>query len=370
MKTEIKLEEPIADSCRTLAHFIGNVHVDEPEVRATLYDDFQWRLDRLGESEADYMRVLGDAWYDLLQPEVRADLNPDAFKPEKWVTHLGPTRERKNFGIVTIIAAELDAVLDCFGKEAKAQRDDPSRHHGKQRFWHVSVDHAKGGAASGVVTFVGKARNVPCAMAVSTLLARYDVDVVILVGVAAGPKQHVKLGDVVIAERVYDYEHLRMELRQLFGVRTSFRISKPRPEFMDPELIVGARLIRVAEVHDVLRAVSSRNKHQYDLWLTENVESCEVHFGTIAAGEKLFVDGSLKRMYTVVDQRIRAADQEDSGFAQAAEHLDVPWMVVRGICDYGDPNKQGKWHYSAALSAACAAKVLISSSLLQRGQID
>ena len=82
---------------------------------------------------------------------------------------------------------------------------------------------------------------------------------------------------------------------------------------------------------------------------------------TIAAGEKLFADGSLRRMCKSADQRIRAGDQEDSGFAQAAGSKTINWCIFRGICDYGDPGKGKHWQRIAALAAASAAVTFLKT---------
>jgi nucleoside phosphorylase len=78
-----------------------------------------------------------------------------------------------------------------------------------------------------------------------------------------------------------------------------------------------------------------------------------IHDGTIAAGEKLIADGSLKRWYRI-DQEVRAGAMEDSGFAQAAEANHVAWCIFRGISDYGDPTKGKEWQFACALAAAAA----------------
>jgi nucleoside phosphorylase len=79
----------------------------------------------------------------------------------------------------------------------------------------------------------------------------------------------------------------------------------------------------------------------------------KIHDGTIAAGEKLIADGSIEKLRNI-DERIRAADMEDSGFAQVAEFEGLPWCVFRGISDHGDPHKKSNWQFVAALAAGCA----------------
>ena len=82
---------------------------------------------------------------------------------------------------------------------------------------------------------------------------------------------------------------------------------------------------------------------------------------TIASGEKLIADGRLVDMRLLFDERLRAVDQDSSGFAQACEFQEpqMPWAVFRGISDYGAPGKKDKVQQAAALVAACAAVMFL-----------
>jgi len=91
-------------------------------------------------------------------------------------------------------------------------------------------------------------------------------------------------------------------------------------------------------------------------------------FATVAAGEKLIADGSIVDMRFELHERIRAADQEDSGFVKACIYRDHPvlWAVFRGISDQGEANKEYQkkenWQYLASLSAATVALLFLQNS--------
>jgi nucleoside phosphorylase len=56
--------------------------------------------------------------------------------------------------------------------------------------------------------------------------------------------------------------------------------------------------------------------------------------------------------------RVLAGEEEGSGFASMCDETNVPWLVFRGISDYGDVDrKQTKvlWNPMAAVSAAATA---------------
>lgn len=202
-----------------------------------------------------------------------------------------------------------------------------------------------------VVTRVGKPRNVPMAMRVQTLMSFFDIGTLALMGISAGFEGKIALGDVVVADRVYDYEHVRSELPGQTVVE------RPRPLILEVPLRVTSDL-DLFEVHSMKNKYRELTRRQ-DLqkspggkgWKTPRLDR-----GTIAAGERLLADGSLSLMRERMDNRILAGNQEDSGFAQVAELAKVPWCIFRGISDYGDPAKpvSNEWHFAASLAAAAA----------------
>jgi nucleoside phosphorylase len=66
-------------------------------------------------------------------------------------------------------------------------------------------------------------------------------------------------------------------------------------------------------------------------------------------------------------QEVLAAEMEGSGFARACREHAVPWLVFRGISDFGDANKSklGDWKATAALSAATAVVAFLKKDYRQ-----
>jgi len=89
------------------------------------------------------------------------------------------------------------------------------------------------------------------------------------------------------------------------------------------------------------------------------------NLGVIITGEKLVADDSLKDMPKEYHEKIFALDMESAGFALTCQERGVPWLIFRGISDFGDPEtkdvkdpKSGSrkvWQATAALSAITAA---------------
>jgi len=85
--------------------------------------------------------------------------------------------------------------------------------------------------------------------------------------------------------------------------------------------------------------------------------------GVILSGEKLLADGSLPQMQLDYSERVRVCEMEGSGFASACDEYSIPWLIFRGISDFGDPEKPTvkRWQPVAALAAATCLAVFVNT---------
>lgn len=84
-------------------------------------------------------------------------------------------------------------------------------------------------------------------------------------------------------------------------------------------------------------------------------EEPEIHYGTIAAGNVLLKDRSVRDELT---SWLEANHVEPICFEMEAAGLmnSFPCLIIRGICDYGDENKNDAWQRYAAATAAAFGK--------------
>ncbi|KAH7012111.1 nucleoside phosphorylase domain-containing protein [Microdochium trichocladiopsis] len=75
-----------------------------------------------------------------------------------------------------------------------------------------------------------------------------------------------------------------------------------------------------------------------------------IHYGLIASGDQLVKDAVL-RDWLSQEQNILCFDM---GLG-----TDIPYLVIRGICDYSDIHRNDQWQCYAAMTAAAYAKVLL-----------
>lgn len=192
------------------------------------------------------------------------------------------------------------------------------------------------------ITCVG-AGNVTAAAIAERAVAEFAPSALMSVGVAGALRDWVKLGDVVVATRVYAYD----------GGRTE-----------GDEFLVRPRAWELA--HRVEQTV--RTLTRSFAWRESLPDDPVAHLGPIAAGE--VVHNSLtselaRRLRTAFNDAI-AVDMESAGLALAG-HLNgsVAAVTVRAISDRADGTKaqahRAGWHPVAARSAAAFAVALAAA---------
>jgi len=204
---------------------------------------------------------------------------------------------------------------------------------------------------------VGKARNVRMAVFCDRLFAGLDVGMCMLVGMAGGLPSEVKLGDVVAASTVLDYEGGSVvlgadgkeeHLPEILEENVKFPLDNWL-EGLDPNLH-NLEAIRNRAI-DILRRAKwtippgAEKDFKYNL-------------GVVATGEKVRRDSmKVAELSKEVDRKVYAVEMEAFGFAHACEAARVPWAVFRGIADYQDMSKTKEWQPIASLNAALTAMV-------------
>ncbi|OQW88270.1 MAG: hypothetical protein BWK78_08405, partial [Thiotrichaceae bacterium IS1] len=222
---------------------------------------------------------------------------------------------------------ELDAVLSKLDTKAVAE---------KPLIFHLG--HL--GNAKVVVTCSGE-RNINAADAAATVLERYHPTYLLMVGIAAGfESAGVNLGDVVIAKACY-YDGP----------------GKETPDGKEPE---HEQIPTSQELCDF-----SQNYQKLDWKANIRVPSPansfqpSVHYGRIVSSETVIANKEIMASLLAKHRKLRALAQEGYGVAKVAHGRNVDFLEIRGICDFGDGNKNDDWHEYAAHAAAAYAVGLL-----------
>jgi nucleoside phosphorylase len=270
-----------------------------------------------------------------------------------------PDQDVVDVGILAVLPAfELAAVQRTFGIP---ESEKPSR-IGNEKYWLRTIQDNNGKQLHVAVSFVGEQGNSPAAAVATSLIKTLRPRLMILTGTAAGIRGLVKLGDVVPSGLVIDYEGAKLTPD---GLKPRFdREKNKRRELMDQVALFdrsaksGKWLRRFKEAQAILPA----GQRPTSPFVPAS------HVGYVASGEKLLSDGSLEEFQKTHEDRVRAGEKEGFGFAVAANKEGVPWLIVRGISDYGDPKSRDgkdkdKYHPSATNAAAAYIRAFLEEGL-------
>jgi nucleoside phosphorylase len=265
--------------------------------------------------------------------------------------------------IVTVIPPELFAARDALGLAEDARAKDEAgtvSYRGKVRSAlarrHYEV----------VLTCIGRAGNVLTAAAVQDVIARYRPQVVLLVGIAAGIRGKVRIGEVVLSERVVSYEPAAAVRTPEGGSRL-----EPRPEIRTLPHRMQQDVVHYQPSEPRLLARFEEKGGTFpqpppgkDALYQEHVAArLTVKAATVASGEKLLRDpGKLLEVRTL-HGKTEVGEMEAAGLMEACERSGIPWLAIRGISDFGDELKDDRFHELASRAVAAVMADFIEHGL-------
>ncbi len=283
--------------------------------------------------------------------------------------------ERVKIGIITALLKEYAAVKKMFEKSEDVFFKGTSAGN---RFCIGEMKSANGGMHQIALGLYGMGNN-KASIRVTNMTAHFpEIDSVLMVGIAGGvpspedPKRHVRLGDIVISEGIVQYDM----------VKSTDNGEEPRSNPQRPSawLLEGIETLKTKEYEDIYQW-----KKYIDIYAKEKFAKPEIedvlhtedeaelphpkddrrgypklHYGIIASANTLLKNYK-KRQKLKEELGALTFEMEASGIADATWENGIGYLVVRGICDYGDKFKCDDWQEYAAVIAACYAKDLIEN---------
>lgn len=270
-------------------------------------------------------------------------------------------RKKVDIGIITALPdIELPALLKVFNIDPHAKEDESLENY---RYWFSTINPLKAKKdLSVVITSIGTSGNISSYAATNALIQNFNPDLLLFVGIAAGLEEKVDLVDVVISEKIIGYEPGRLTPN---GV-------EHRPQYEHPPQHILQDVRFFTQQVDKNLWFDLFNKLQKTLSSDQlpsdtTTLTPRMHLASIASGEKLFANGSLTVIRKKYDEGIRAGEMEGLGFSMASDKYKIPWIIIRGISDFGNPlTKEGRlkdrYHHSAANSASSWVKLFLENA--------
>lgn len=274
-------------------------------------------------------------------------------------------RMKADIGVITIIPEELHWVREALGLRVESRLKVRSGRI--YYFGNISALFAPRPYRV-ALTCIGEAGTPDCSATTAALIHECRPRLVLLVGIAAGIRNEVKIGSVVLSERVWDYEKGAVSTGRRGQLKRIPRPSAPPLPFAIQQDIthylsvagLGNRINSQFKQIGGVYPVSAGTMRRRD----PIANSPEVLVATVASGNKLLRNPRfLQRLEATGHGRIKVGEMEAYGLFTACHQEATHWLVIRGVSDFGDKVKSDHYHQFAAQMAAAATRDFIERGL-------
>lgn len=301
---------------------------------------------------------------------------------KKRETEMLSKKRNPRLGILTALPVEMEAVVSLLDDVDR----DVTRPGGVLNdYTHGTLPSRDGGKHEIVVVRTGAGNSI-AATHTERLFSEFDLDEVIMVGIAGGiprtaPKQEdIRLGDIVVSGRagVIQYDHVKHRVK---GPQAAHQPMPPSRALTSmAESIIGSEA-ELAAYNSMLAGVAQkggpfqRPSERSDILYEDGARKkplairrmkderrkrhASIAFeGAVGSANKV-VKSQKERERVRAKYGVMAVEMEGAGVAEAAMANGKGFFVVRGICDYANDWKNDNWHHYAAMAAAVFAVHLI-----------
>jgi nucleoside phosphorylase len=282
-------------------------------------------------------------------------------KANKHKLESGSLSLKADICLLTVIEAELIAARQILGLTDR----DRVKTIGGTNYWIGEIFNRPQNRTFRIALgCVGGAGNYESAAATGDAIMTVRPAIVVLAGIAAGLKGKTKIGQVLFSQRIVQYESAAW----VQGEDGQSDV-EPRPEIervsvaIDQDLVAYDKHAAASRVQTAcqpllghITRLSTAELNRLGLTETEIAYQPVLSVSTIASGEKLLRDESrLRTIKRDTHGKTEAGEMEAAGLIAQCRRNGVPWLVVRGVSDFGDPLKADNFHQIAAARALAAA---------------
>jgi Nucleoside phosphorylase len=234
-----------------------------------------------------------------------------------------------------------------------------------------------------VACFAGRMGSVEMAILTQQIILKWNPKNLVMLGIAAGISENVRLGDLIIADSVDDYiESGRIEggLNVEFAGQV-YQCSAEFVRFLDNFPFSKKTFYDswIKTCSERLQGIGSecQLKSAKDVGLASSAPI--LHIGPLASGPFVVASSDFRRRLLARNRKFLGIDMEAAGMAAAVrKYADQQRiLVIRGISDFGDERKRetdkiggGSFRYYAALNAIELLWNLLSAGMFQFSGTD
>jgi len=272
----------------------------------------------------------------------------------KYIQKAARSRQRsanRHFDTDVAIITALDKELSPY-KELFPTLIDSPHQAGVKHF--AFTDHT-GKARSGVAIAVGRAGQAPAASTIQSLVTLYRPSLCLMSGFCGGFKDEVDIGEIIIAETVFDWDYGKWK-----GRDDTEAIFYPRPEPIS---------IRDRQIHSVARAIVETGLANKDAVLGRvvtagdgDIKAVKIALGAMASGTAVVGNTTIISRIQKLSDKLLGVDMEVYAHYFASLHTRVvkpEFLAVKAVADFCDGAKSDVYHEACSFLSASVIKEIL-----------
>jgi tetratricopeptide (TPR) repeat protein/nucleoside phosphorylase len=274
-------------------------------------------------------------------------------------------RQEQNAFDICILCAlpeEADAVEEAITRRYQVSFQQGFSQADKYEYHHTCISNKKGERLTLLLSWLPAKGLVETAVYMKSFLQEFRPRFAAMPGICAGEKTRVRLGDLIVAECAYIYDSGKV-LPNKEAPERKEHIPEGRMYHPDQQTLQYARRFLNWEP-TLARLVSS----------PAGLAPPQCHIMPLASGNAVRSDSPFQEL-TLLAYKTAAIDMEGAAFYRVAS--DFPYtkaLVVKGVCDYADANKNDLYHNYAALISAmyvlCFIEEYVSNETMPGRPVD
>lgn len=195
-----------------------------------------------------------------------------------------------------------------------------------------------------IVAVTALEMGMPAAAALAAkTIERFRPRYVAMTGIAGGVSKAGGFGDVVVAESCWDYSGGKVvEVGGVIQIE-----NEPRTAEMDPTL--KSQFLRLASDTSLLKRISSEFAGEIPH------SQLKVNIGPIFTGTHVITSELRTRELSVMNRKLSAIDMEGYSIFASARYAELPKpqpILLKGLSDFADKDKDDKWRVYASYTSA------------------
>ncbi len=254
--------------------------------------------------------------------------------------------ESADICVICALPEEVRAFLEVVHQQCNVDFEERINLEYKYDYRLTIIKNNKGEPLTLHVSWLPRYGPQEMTLHLSRVLEEYRPRMAIMTGICAGDARQVHLGDLVVAERTFTYDS---------GKFTKDEHGHRIHEYDTMTYQLDANILQFLGLFEDWKSPVAHLKRPSLPSERQKRGKVACHIKAMASGNAVRADHPFQDVRVPVRETV-AIDMEGAAFGLVmSRHPLIRWLVVKGVCDYADRDKNDAWHSYAAQASALYA---------------